>query len=62
MIDEISLFLKDWQATYTVVVLYLIINGSIKKVASALRFHRHHDESGMPINSNGKELFPDGKI
>lgn len=61
MIEELSGFLKEWQQTYTLLVLMLFLNTKFKSLANSIKYHRH-DEEGIPVDSNGKELFPDGKI
>ena len=59
--EDLFLFLKDWQQSYTLIILMLFLRGYFKSLADAIRFHRHN-ENGKPIDSNGNEIFPGGKI
>lgn len=61
MIDEVGAFLKDWQQSYTLLILMLFLSNKFKSIANAIKYHRH-DKDGIPVDSNGKELFQDGKI
>lgn len=61
MIEEVSAFLKDWQQAYSVLALMLFLNAKFKSLSNAIKYHRH-DEDGIPVDSNGKELFQNGKI
>lgn len=61
MIGEFITLLKDWQQAYTLIILMFFLQGYFKTIANAIRFHRHH-ENGKPIDSNGNEIFPGGKI
>lgn len=59
--EDLGVFLKDWQQSIGMIVLLLFLDGKFKKLVAALRFHRH-TKSGIPVDGNGKELFQDGKI